>query len=294
MNAKIGIIGGTGLYSLQGLKLLEPLQVTTPFGEPSSPIIRGLIDNVEVYFLARHGIGHRLMPSEVNSRANIYAMKEIGVSWCISVSAVGSLREDYSPGVVCLPDQLIDRTVGRPNTFFGEGLVAHVPFADPFCPVLREAILETAESINPSKVKNGGTYVCMEGPAFSTRAESNLYRDWGASLIGMTALPEAKLAREAEIGYAILSTVTDFDCWRSPNSDVNVEEILRVLSENVSFAQEILRKVIPRLSLLKPAPFVADALKFSILSDLRTVPAETKERLRPIIGRYIPSSGEAK
>lgn len=286
----VGVIGGTGLYSFDGLNIRETLEVDTPYGSPSSPLVRATLENCDVLFLSRHGEGHRILPTEINSRANIFALKSLGASWCISVSAVGSLQDDYRPGDMAVPDQLIDRTYLRNNTFFGEGIVGHVSFADPFCPVLSEALRSSAEKIHPRRVHQGGTYVCMEGPAFSTRAESQLYRSWGASLIGMTALPEAKLAREAEMSYAILATVTDYDCWKSREADVDVSEIFRILSENADSARSILLNVIPQLAERQQPEFIADALKYALITDRSKISPLIQARLRPLLSRYIPSS----
>jgi 5'-methylthioadenosine phosphorylase len=291
MNA-IGIIGGTGLYEIDGLSEIRQLSIDTPFGSPSSVITTGVIGNSKLAFIARHGKGHVLLPSEINSRANIYALKSLGVKWCISVSAVGSLQEQYAPGDVVLPDQYIDRTRGRRSTFFGEGIAAHVPFADPVCPVLREVLFKVSKEIvssqeSVSKVHSGGTYVCMEGPQFSTRAESNLYRSWGASLIGMTALPEAKLAREAELAYATLALVTDYDCWRQSNSDVDIQEILAVMKKNVELSRKIIAQVIEKLENTEPSSMAANALAMGIITPKELIPENIKASLEPIIGKYL-------
>ncbi|MFM1847640.1 MAG: hypothetical protein RL417_1114, partial [Pseudomonadota bacterium] len=235
MAARIGVIGGSGLYSIEGLQNVSTVEVETPFGAPSGAVTCGILEGAELFFLARHGSYHGLLPSEVNYRANVFALKSLGAEWCISVSAVGSLREELPPGTVVIPDQLIDRTVGRRSTFFGEGLAAHVGFAEPYCSTLRGVLARVAAPIAREgnfNVVSGGTYVCMEGPAFSTRAESHLYRHWGASLIGMTALPEAKLAREAELAYATLALVTDYDCWKGDGHDVDVVQVLKTMETN--------------------------------------------------------------
>ena len=286
----VGVIGGTGLYALDGLGQTERIQVETPFGQPSSDILRTTISGTEVLFLARHGEGHVLTPTELNSRANIYALKSLGASWCISVSAVGSLQDELEPGDFVIPDQLIDRTRLRENSFFGDGIVAHVSFADPFCPVLSRVLSESARRIHKKKVHTGGTYICMEGPAFSTRAESQLYRSWGASLIGMTALPEAKLAREAEMSYAILATVTDYDCWRSREADVEVSEILKVLSENVDSARKVILDAVPGLEKESQPDSIARSLEFAIMTAPQKIPEATRKKLAPLLSRYIPSS----
>ena len=287
---RIAVIGGTGLYELEGMTIEAVEEVATPFGSPSSPVTRGRIGEAEVLFLARHGVDHTLLPSEINYRANIFALKKLGATWCISVSAVGSLAEEVHPGHVVIPDQLIDRTVQRQGTFFGHGIVAHIPFATPFCPVLREALVTTGEAIahaSGSRLHNGGTFVCMEGPAFSTRAESMLYRRWGARIVGMTAIPEAKLAREAELGYATIALVTDYDCWRTVDSDVSVAEIMETFRKNIALAKLILQNVIPRLATQNPSPLASRALESAILTDHAKIPAPLKEELRPLIGKYL-------
>ncbi|GAG25526.1 unnamed protein product, partial [marine sediment metagenome] len=217
--AKIGVIGGSGLYEMKGLKVIEKIKLNTPFGNPSDSFLIGSLDEVDVVFLPRHGTGHRILPSELNFRANIYGMKELGVEWIMSVSAVGSMKENFYPGDIVIPDQFFDRTKKRINTFFGDGIVAHVPFADPVCPDLSSILFKAGKGIG-AKIHKGGTYLCIEGPQFSTRAESKIYRKWGVDIIGMTNIPEAKLAREAEICYATVALVTDFDCWHESEEDV--------------------------------------------------------------------------
>ncbi|MCB0359651.1 MAG: S-methyl-5'-thioadenosine phosphorylase, partial [Bdellovibrionales bacterium] len=286
----IGIIGGTGLYDLPGLEQVEQIAVDTPFGRPSAPITRGIFSGQTLLFLARHGRDHSLLPSEVNYRANIYALKAHGARWCLSLSAVGSLQEHISPGHVVVPDQFLDRTRGRASTFFGDGIAAHVPFADPVCPVLRRIVSDVAGDVarsHGSMRHDGGTYVCMEGPAFSTRAESMLYRSWGGTIIGMTNLPEAKLAREAEIAYATLALVTDYDCWRSHDADVDVQDILATLQANVVLAKEIISAIIPRLAETEPSSIASNALQSGILTAPGAIREEVKNRLAPIIGRYV-------
>lgn len=286
----LGVIGGTGLYALDGLVDVEQVVVETPFGQTSSPITVGRLHGTKLLFIARHGVGHTLLPSEVPYRANIFALKTLGAQWCVSVSAVGSLAEEFEPRQLVVPDQLIDRTRSRRSTFFGEGIVAHVSFADPFCPTLRTILLEAATECAASagtKAHGTGTYVCMEGPAFSTRAESHLYRSWGATLIGMTALPEAKLAREAEIAYATLALVTDYDCWRTAEADVNVAEILETLSKNSSLAKRVLSKVALRLPNFSPSALAADALAMAIITDHAQIPTAVRERLGAITSRYL-------
>ncbi len=286
----VGIVGGTGLYELDGLSNVEEHIVDTPFGNPSSPITSAELDGVRLLFLARHGRGHVFTPSEINYRANIFALKALGAQWCISVSAVGSLLEERKPGDVVFPDQYIDRTKARPATFYGGGVVVHVPFADPVCPVLKNVLEESAEELavdSDRAIYRDGTYICMEGPAFSTRAESNWHRSWGASLIGMTALPEAKLAREAEIGYATMAMVTDYDCWRSREADVDVAEILATMANNVNFAKQVIAKAAPKLKEAKPCEMVSNALACSIITAPENVPAEVKEKLAPLLGKYL-------
>ncbi len=264
--------------------------VETPYGVPSSPVIRGSLGECQVLFISRHGIGHTTLPSEVNYRANVFALKKLGASWLLSISAVGSLKEEVVPGQALIPSQIIDRTFKRENTFFGNGIVAHVPFATPFCPEFRRALFAASSDVakrHGSKIHDGGTYVCMEGPAFSTRAESLLYRSWGGSVIGMTALPEAKLAREAELAYASLALVTDYDCWRSESADVNVEEILATLKKNSAFAKECLTALCQVLPQYSPSALAADALKYSIITRPDFIPERVKSELAPLIGRYV-------
>ncbi len=285
---RIGVIGGSGVYQMEGLEDVREERVTTPFGDPSDALIHGRLGAAELVFLPRHGRGHRFNPSEVNYRANIFALKMAGVEWIISVSAVGSLREDIAPGEVVIIDQFIDRTCLRKNTFFEGGLVAHVAFGDPVCPVLRGYLLQAATE-SGARFHDGGTYVCMEGPAFSTRAESNLHRSWGASVIGMTNLPEAKLAREAEISYATLAMATDYDCWHPHHDAVTVDQVVAVLSANASLAKRIVAATVPRiLAHAGPSPQSA-ALATSILTPASSVSRETRVALAPLIGKYMPA-----
>ncbi len=284
----LGIIGGTGLYSIDGLEGVSQRHVPTPFGAPSSPVTIGRLGEAQLLFIARHGVDHRISPSELNARANIYALKALGAEWVLSVSAVGSLKDEYAPGDLALPDQIFDRTKSRPSTFFGDGIVAHVQFADPFCPVLREAVSRAAEETfreTPGKFHYGGTYVCMEGPQFSTRSESHWYRSIGASIIGMTALPEAKLAREAELAYAVLALVTDYDCWKSHTADVDVSEIVRIMGENAEKAKSIIRRLVPLLDHVQPSALAAEALKNAILTPPGSWPKDTAERLELLLRR---------
>lgn len=283
--ARVAVIGGSGFYRMPGLTDVEEVRVDTPFGPPSDAIVIGSLGRQRVAFLPRHGIGHRILPSELPARANIYALKLLGVEFVIGVSAVGSLREDIEPLHMVAPDQLIDRTRGRPSTFFGEGLVAHIAFAEPFCPVLRETLVGSAREAGAT-AHNGGTYVVIEGPPFSTRAESNLYRTWGADIIGMTALPEAKLAREAEMCYAILASATDYDCWHDEHASVTAEMIVANLLKNVEVSQQAVRLALARLPGRRECP-CATALKDALVTPMELVPPQTKERLAPFIGKYV-------
>ena len=284
-NPTIGIIGGSGLYDMAELTDREEKTISTPFGDPSGPYVLGTLRGARVAFLPRHGVGHRILPTDVPARANIWALKSIGVEFIISVSAVGSLREDIEPLHMVVPDQLIDRTRGRPSTFFGGGLVAHVGFADPFCPNLRPIVAESTRETETT-VHNGGTLVVIEGPAFSTRAESSLYRSWGADIIGMTALPEAKLAREAEICFAMLACSTDYDWWHDTHEDVTAEMIVANLLRNVEESRRAVRSVLQRLPERRGCP-CSHALKDALITSIELVPEETKERLAPIIGKYV-------
>jgi 5'-methylthioadenosine phosphorylase len=282
----IGVIGGSGLYEMEDLTGVEHIVVDTPFGKPSDEYITGTLDGVRLVFLPRHGKGHRFMPSEVNYRANIYGMKKLGVEQIISVSAVGSLREEIVPGHIVIPDQFIDRTKGvRKDTFFGEGVVAHVQFADPVCAEL-SAKLHEAAILSGATVHNGGAYVCMEGPAFSTRAESRIYRTFGASVIGMTNLTEAKLAREAEICYGVIALSTDYDCWHETHEDVSIEAVLAIIRNNVATAKNVIRQTVKNLKGERSCP-CAEALKYAIISDKGVMPVETRENLALIVGKYL-------
>ena len=284
-DARIGIIGGSGLYEMDGLTDVRELEVGTPFGDPSDSIVLGTFEGVGVAFLPRHGRGHRISPTALPVRANIYALKTLGVERIISVSAVGSLREELRPLDLVIPDQLIDRTRQRASTFFDDSLVAHVAFADPFCPVLADLLHEGAREAGAA-VHMGGTYVVMEGPAFSTRAESYMYRSWGADIIGMTALPEAKLAREAEICYATLACVTDYDCWREATEVVSVDMVVANLMKNVSTSKDLLRRVIPRVSVERTCA-CASAMKDAIITSKDRIQGELKDRMQPIVGKYL-------
>ena len=282
--ATVGIIGGTGLYDIS-MDSVQEVTLSTPYGDPSGAITIGEMGGVAAAFLPRHGVGHRISPTELNSHANIHAFKQLGVERVVSVSAVGSLQEQIAPLHMVVPDQLIDRTRLRANTFFGDGLVAHVSFADPFCPRLSAMLADAVEEDASATVHRGGTLVVMEGPAFSTRAESALYRSWGASIIGMTALPEAKLAREAEMCYATLACATDYDVWHDEYASVTVEVVIQNLQRNVAVAREALARLIPRLGGEHPCE-CRDALQSAIVTPIGQAPPETLERLGPIVSRY--------
>ena len=286
MTIPIGIIGGSGLYQMQGLKVIEERKLNTPFGEPSDPYIIGEIDGVRVAFLSRHGRGHRVIPSDINYRANIFGFKLLGVHTILSASAVGSMKEAYAPTDILFPDQFIDRTRHRPDTFFGNGIVGHITFADPICSAVSSIAFAAGREAG-ARVHERGVYVCIEGPQFSTRAESNLYRSWGVDVIGMTNLQEAKLAREAEICYATMALVTDYDCWHETAESVSVEAIFGYLKANAEMAQRILRIAVPRAAARKRDCPCATALQFAIVTDPAQIPAETKRSLAPIIGKYI-------
>jgi len=281
----IGVIGGSGLYQMAGLENVREVEVKTPFGKPSDKFVRGVLDGVGFLFLPRHGKGHRWLPTEVNSRANIFAMKKLGVERIISVSAVGSLREEIAPGHVVVPDQFIDRTTQRPSTFFGKGIVGHVSLADPFCRDLA-AKLANAATQEGAKVHARGTYLCMEGPQFSTRAESHLYRGWGAAVIGMTNIQEAKLAREAEICFATLALATDYDCWNEAVGNVEIEQVLKVLQQNVELAQRTIRRVVTALSDARSCG-CESSLKDAIITERTRIPKNVRANLKPIIGKYL-------
>jgi len=283
---QIGVIGGSGLYKMDALTDREEVRVTTPFGDPSAPYIVGTLNDRRVAFLARHGKGHRLMPSELNFRANIFGFKTLGVDWILSASAVGSLQEVYRPLDIVIPDQFLDRTRGRLSTFFGGGIVAHVGFAQPFCPVLSDIVFDSATATGAS-VHRGGTYVCMEGPQFSTLAESRLYRSWGMDVIGMTNLQEAKLAREAEICYATLALVTDYDCWHEGHDDVTVDMIIATLSQNAVTAQAVVADAVARLPVARGCG-CGSALGSAIITQPDLIPPDVKRDLAPIIGKYVP------
>ncbi|MDX2029376.1 MAG: S-methyl-5'-thioadenosine phosphorylase [Blastocatellia bacterium] len=284
--AQIGIIGGSGLYQMEGLQDVQEVSVDTPFGKPSDNFILGTLEGRRVAFLARHGRGHRILPTELPFRANIYAMKLLGVEWIISASAVGSLQEQYAPTDFVIPDQFFDRTRGRVSTFFGDGIVGHITFAHPVCSDLSEIIAQSCETAGVT-VHRGGTYLCMEGPAFSTLAESRLYRSWGMDIIGMTNLQEAKLAREAEICYATMAMVTDYDCWHPEHDAVTIDLVIEYLNKNSANAQKVIREAVRRLaSFDKPCQY-SSATKNAILTHRDAIPAEAKERLAAILGKYL-------
>ncbi len=283
--AEIGIIGGSGLYAMPGLTDIQEQSVSTPWGKPSEPLVLGTLDGRRVAFLARHGRGHRLLPSELPFRANIYALKSLGVEQILSVSAVGSLKEEHKPTDFVIPDQFIDRTFNRIGTFFGDGIVGHVAFGDPVCAVVA-GTLQAACATAEVDGKLGGTYVCMEGPQFSTRAESKLYRSWGADIIGMTNLQEAKLAREAEMCYATLAMVTDYDCWHQGHADVTVEQVIAVMHQNTANAARVVRAAVAALPRERSCP-CATAAQFAIMTTREAIPAATLEKLQLLFGKYL-------
>src|SRR4051812_40248624 len=285
MSTTIGIIGGSGLYDMAELTDREERTVETPFGAPSASYVLGSLRGKRVAFLARHGAGHRLLPTELNFRANIFGFKLLGVEYLLSASAVGSLKEEYRPLDLVIPDQFFDRTKGRVSTFFGEGLVAHVSFAHPFCAPLSAVAFECASGAGAT-VHRGGTYVCMEGPQFSTLAESRLYRSWGMDIIGMTNLQEAKLAREAEICYATIALVTDYDCWHPDHDQVTVEMIIGNLTQNARTAQQVIASAVAALPFERTCE-CATALKHALITRPDAVPAATKQKLAPIVGKYL-------
>ena len=284
---RIGVIGGSGLYELEGFEVRERRSVNTPFGTPSDELVLGVLEGRELVFLPRHGRGHRYAPSSIPYRANLFAMKQLGVGRLISVSAVGSMKEEIAPGHIVFPDQFIDRTLDRPRTFFENGIVAHVGIADPICSILREQLRDAAVT-DKIKHHDGGTYVCIEGPQFSTRAESRVFRSWGASVIGMTNMPEARLAREAEICYSTIALATDYDCWHETEEDVSVEVVVKTLMQNVDNAKKIIRRAILSIDTKKPRECgCANALKHAIMTRPDAVPMVTKRALAPLVGRYI-------
>ena len=282
----LGVIGGSGFYQMPGLDKVELMELETPYGRPSDPLYQGRVGDIQVVFLARHGRGHRVLPSEINFRANVFAMKLLGVTHLISVSTAGSLKEEIAPGELVVPDQFIDRTFRRPETFFGDGMVVHVSLADPVCKSLGKDLADATASID-AKVHRGGTYLCIEGPQFSTRAESRLYRQFGADVISMTAMQEARLAREAEMCYAALVLVTDYDCWHESIAAVDIGEILRVMKLNVEKAQGAVARLAHRLGDRARDCGCASALKGTIITDPAAIPHKLKNDLRPLVGKYL-------
>jgi 5'-methylthioadenosine phosphorylase len=281
----LGIIGGSGLYEMEGLRNVRRVTVRTPFGKPSDALTVGELEGRTLAFLPRHGRGHRLSPSQINYRANVYAMKKIGASAVLSISAVGSMKERIRPGDIVVVDQFYDHTRFRPNTFFEGGIAGHIAFADPVCPALARVVYDAAKRA-VKRVHRGGAYLCMEGPAFSTRAESTIYRKWGVEVIGMTNMPEAKLAREAELCYATLALATDYDCWHETEEDVTVGSILAILKRNVENSKKVVREVARRL----PAPggcHCGEALRHALITDRKRIPAATRKRLSLLIGKYL-------
>lgn len=286
MTHTIGIVGGSGLYALEGLQDVEEITVETPFGAPSDVLVRGKLGSASLVFLPRHGRGHTFLPTEIPYRANVWALKSLGCDWLVSVSAVGSLREDIAPGHAVIVDQYIDRTKFRPQTFFGDGIVAHAGFGEPTCAVLRRYLREACVDAGVT-VHDGGIYVCMEGPAFSSKAESELHRSWGAKVIGMTAMPEAKLAREASMSYATLAFATDYDCWHPHHDAVTVDQVIAVLTANVARAKSILAHVAPKVAAHPgPAP-MHDAMRTGFLTRPDAVSDAVKQRLAPILAPYL-------
>ena len=283
--AKIGVIGGTGLYDIEGMTEVEEVNINTPFGKPSDAITIGNLEGVGIAFLPRHDKRHRILPTEIPVRANIYALKWLGVEHIIAISSAGSFKSEIKPGDLLIPDQLIDRTRSRVNSFFGEGIVAHIPFAEPFCPVLSQIVYQAAQEVGAS-VHPKGTYIAMEGAAFSTRAESQLYRWWGADIIGMTALPEAKLAREAEICYAIIACVTDYDSWHERVQPVTVDVILKIQHQNTDTVKQIIKLAVSRIPAQRHCG-CATALETAIVTAPEFMPPEQKKKLNLLIGKYL-------
>lgn len=282
---RVGVIGGSGLYEMEGLSDIKKEEIKTPFGSPSDRYITGRLDSVDMVFLPRHGIGHRILPGEINYRANIYGMKVLGVTHIISVSAVGSMKENIAPGHIVIPNQFVDLTKTRISTFAGNGFVAHVSMADPICPILSQNLYEAGLAVGAAMHK-GGTYLCMEGPQFSSRAESYLYRDWGVDIIGMTNATEAKLAREAEICYATVALSTDYDCWHVSEEDVTADAIIKIIQQNTSTAKELIKKVVSKISPKRDCG-CGSAMQNAIITNPNIIPEETKKALAPIIGKYL-------
>jgi len=285
----VGIIGGSGLYRIEGLEDVRERTLSTPFGAPSDAYVLGRLGEVELVFLPRHGVGHRILPTEINFRANVWGMRRLGVTRILSVSAVGSMREDIAPGDFVVVDQFFDRTRHRVDSFFGDGIAAHVLFADPTCDVVRGALVESGRQVGV-RVHDGGTYLNMEGPQFSTRAESRVYRTWGVDVIGMTNLQEARLAREAEICYGTIAMATDYDCWHESHEDVTVEAILQVMATNVAHARAVIAAAVPRLPPERACP-CKDALRYAIMTEPSRIPAEARARLGLLVDKYLPPRG---
>jgi 5'-methylthioadenosine phosphorylase len=282
----VGVIGGSGLYEIEGFTDVQEIRIGTPFGEPSDTYFTGTLEGVKMVFLPRHGRGHRLLPSEVPYRANIYGMKKLGVERIISVSAVGSMKEEIVPGNIVIPDQFFDRTTGkRVSTFFGEGVVGHVQFADPVCGDLSQVLYDAAIEVGAT-IHKGGTYLCIEGPNFSTRAESSIYRSWGVDVIGMTNLPEARLAREAEICYATLALATDYDCWHEEHEDVSVEAVIAIIQQNVATARKIIKAAVKNLSGPRTCG-CGEALRYAIMTPKELIPGVTRQKLDVLMGKYL-------
>jgi 5'-methylthioadenosine phosphorylase len=289
MEPAIGVIGGSGLYEMEGLEDVREVEVSTPFGAPSDALVVGRYAGRPLVFLPRHGRGHRFLPAEVPYRANLWALKSLGAEWVISISAVGSLEEDARPGEIVLPDQFIDRTWGRESTFFGNGIVGHVGMADPICGELQTSVWETRDAVGVP-FHRGGAYLCIQGPQFSTRAESFLYRSWGARVIGMTNATEARLAREAELCYVTVALVTDYDCWHETEEEVTVEAVLQVLRQNVETAKRIIRETTVRIPAQRTCP-CGEAARFSVLTAPETIPAETRRAVELLYGKYLSTGG---
>lgn len=283
--SKIGIIGGSGLYNMPGCENVREISLDTPFGAPSAPVLVGLMEGQEICFLARHGIGHHISPSEINYRANIYALKSLGVERIVGISACGSLRDDFAPGELVVPDQLFDFTKGRERTFFGNGMVAHVSVADPFCPELSELLYQSIQEIG-AKVNWGGSMITIEGPRFSTRAESNTFRAWGMAVIGMTTSPEAFLAREAEICYAVMAHVTDYDVWHISEKPVTVDMVVEILNRNTAIAQRAVRNLVKGLGSERNC-YCSGALANALITDQAVIPSETRQRLGLLVDKYL-------
>ena len=290
LQPKLGVIGGSGLYNMPGLQNAQEIEVNTPFGQPSAPLVVGSLQDTPVAILARHGKGHHISPSEINYRANIYALKSLGVERVVSISACGSLREDYAPGDMVVPDQIFDYTKDRQRTFFGDGLVAHIGVADPFCADLSRQVAAAARQAG-AKLHQGGTFITIEGPRFSTRGESDVFRAWGMSIIGMTASPEAFLAREAELCYSVLAHVTDYDCWRISEEPVSVETVIAVLNQNTHLAQNAVANLARSLQTgsagAERACGCSSALASALITDPRRIPSEVRQRLSLLVGKYL-------